>query len=59
MEINFRVSGRIAKPVEEVFEAVADPAQLAGQADLGPAQLVDLGGIAVDMNDPGAGRETV
>ena len=28
MEINFRVSGRIAKPVEEVFEAVADPEKL-------------------------------
>ena len=29
MVINFRVSGRIDKPVAEVFEAVADPAQLA------------------------------
>ena len=28
MEINFRVSGRIDKPVEEVFEAVADPDKL-------------------------------
>ncbi len=25
MDINFRVAGRIAKPVEEVFEAVANP----------------------------------
>lgn len=28
MELNFRVAGRIDKPVEEVFEAVADPAKL-------------------------------
>ena len=28
MQVNFRVSGRIKAPVEEVFEAVADPAQL-------------------------------
>jgi len=28
MEINFRVAGRIAKPVEEVFEAVANPETL-------------------------------
>lgn len=28
MELKFRVAGRIAKPVEEVFEAVADPDKL-------------------------------
>ena len=28
MELKFRVAARIAKPVHEVFEAVADPAQL-------------------------------
>lgn len=28
MQVNFRVSGRIAKPVEDVFEAVADPEKL-------------------------------
>ena len=28
MELKFRVFGRIARPVSEVFEAVADPAQL-------------------------------
>ncbi len=28
MELKFRVAARIAKPVEEVFEAVADPARL-------------------------------
>jgi len=28
MELRFKVSGRIARPVEEVFEAVVDPEQL-------------------------------
>lgn len=28
MELKFRVAARIAKPVHEVFEAVADPGQL-------------------------------
>lgn len=28
MDLKFKVSGRIARPVEEVFEAVADPAKL-------------------------------
>ncbi len=28
MELKFKVSARIARPVEEVFEAVADPARL-------------------------------
>jgi uncharacterized protein YndB with AHSA1/START domain len=28
MELKFKVSGRIARPVEEVFEAVADPTKL-------------------------------
>ncbi len=28
MELKFRVSGRISRPVHEVFEAVADPAEL-------------------------------
>ena len=28
MELRFKVSGRIARPVEEVFEAVVDPSQL-------------------------------
>ena len=30
MELKFEVSTRIAKPVHEVFEAVADPARLSG-----------------------------
>lgn len=38
MEINFRVSGRIAKPVDAVFEAVADPAQLSHYFTTGGAK---------------------
>lgn len=38
MEINFRVAGRIARPVEEVFEAVADPAKLSQYFTTGGAQ---------------------
>ena len=38
MEINFRVSGRIAKPVEEVFEAVADPDKLSQYFTTGGAK---------------------
>ena len=38
MEINFRVSGRIDKPVEEVFEAVADPAKLSSYFTTGGAE---------------------
>lgn len=38
MDINFRVSGRIAKPVHEVFEAVADPATLSRYFTTGGAQ---------------------
>ncbi len=30
MKLQFEVSGRINKPVDEVFEAVVDPAQLSG-----------------------------
>jgi len=38
MNVNFRVSGRIARPVEEVFEAVADPASLSSYFTTGGAQ---------------------
>ncbi|MGN6498188.1 MAG: SRPBCC domain-containing protein [Tsuneonella sp.] len=38
MEINFRVSGRIAKPVSEVFEAVADPVELSQYFTTGGAK---------------------
>ncbi|MEO5705551.1 MAG: SRPBCC family protein [Alteraurantiacibacter sp.] len=38
MQVNFRVSGRINAPVAEVFEAVADPAQLSRYFTTGGAQ---------------------
>jgi uncharacterized protein YndB with AHSA1/START domain len=38
MEINFRVAGRIDKPVEQVFEAVADPDQLSNYFTTGGAK---------------------
>lgn len=37
MELKFKVSGRIARPVEEVFEAVADPAKLSNYFTTGGA----------------------
>ena len=37
MDVKLKVSGRIAKPVEEVFEAVADPKQLSGYFTTGGA----------------------
>lgn len=38
MEINFRVAGRIDRAVEDVFEAVADPAQLSQYFTTGGAK---------------------
>lgn len=38
MEINFRVAGRIAKPVEEVFETVVDPQRLSNFFTTGGAK---------------------
>jgi uncharacterized protein YndB with AHSA1/START domain len=38
MELKFRVSARIARPVHEVFEAVADPAKLSRYFTTGGAQ---------------------
>ena len=38
MELKFKVAARIAKPVEEVFEAVADPAKLSRYFTTGGAQ---------------------
>ena len=38
MDINFRISGRIDKPVHEVFEAVADPSQLSAYFTTGGAE---------------------
>ncbi len=37
MDLAFKVSGRIARPVEEVFEAVADPAKLSAYFTTGGA----------------------
>jgi len=38
MELNFRVAGRIAKPVEEVFETVVDPKRLSNFFTTGGAK---------------------
>ena len=38
MDVNFRVSGRIARPVADVFEAVADPANLSKYFTTGGAK---------------------
>lgn len=38
MAYDFRVSGRISRPVHAVFEAVADPGQLSGYFTTGGAQ---------------------
>lgn len=38
MELKFKVAGHIAKPVEEVFEAVADPGQLSQYFTTGGAK---------------------
>ena len=57
MELKFRVSGRIAKPVSEVFEAVVDPAQLSRYFTTGGARGRLEAGATVywDFHDfPGA-----
>lgn len=57
MAYEFTVSGRIAKPVEEVFEAVADPATLSGYFTTGGAQgRLETGAtVTWDFHDfPGA-----
>lgn len=38
MDVKLKVSGRIAKPVHEVFEAVADPKELSGYFTTGGAK---------------------
>jgi len=38
MDVKLKVSGRIARPVHEVFEAVADPARLSGYFTTGGAK---------------------
>ena len=53
----FRVSGRVSKPVHEVFEAVADPAQLSGYFTTGGARgrLATGATVTWDFHDfPGA-----
>ena len=57
MSPEFRVSGRIAKPVHEVFEAVADPAKLSGYFTTGGAKgRLETGStVTWDFHDfPGA-----
>ena len=57
MELKFRVAARIAKPVHEVFEAVADPSQLSEYFTTGGAQgRIETGAtVTWDFHDyPGA-----
>ncbi len=57
MELKFRVAARIARPVEEVFEAVADPKQLSHYFTTGGAQgrLEEGATVTWDFHDfPGA-----
>ena len=57
MDLKFRVAGRIAKPVHEVFEAVADPNQLSNYFTTGGAQgRIETGAtVTWDFHDyPGA-----
>lgn len=57
MELKFKISGRIARPVADVFEAVADPAKLSGYFTTGGAKGRLEAGATVtwDFHDfPGA-----
>src|SRR5690606_13048548 len=57
MEFKFTISGRVARPVHEVFEAVADPARLSGYFTTGGAQgRLETGAVVTwDFHDfPGA-----
>ena len=57
MELKFRVFARIAKPVHEVFEAVADPAKLSCYFTTGGAQgrIEEGATVTWDFHDfPGA-----
>lgn len=38
MDVKFRVAGRVARPVHDVFEAVADPGRLSGYFTTGGAR---------------------
>lgn len=60
--LSFTVSGRIARPVAEVYEAVADPAQLSRYFTTGGARgrLEARGEVTWDFHDfPGAFPVTV
>ena len=57
MDLSFRVAGRIAKPVHEVFEAVVDPKKLSGYFTTGGAKgRLETGAtVTWDFHDfPGA-----
>lgn len=57
MELKLKVSGRIEKPVHEVFEAVADPSKLSGYFTTGGAKgRLEAGAVVTwDFADfPGA-----
>jgi uncharacterized protein YndB with AHSA1/START domain len=57
MDLSFTVTGRIAKPVAEVFDAVADPAQLSRYFTTGGAEgRLETGAtVTWDFHDfPGA-----
>ena len=57
MELKFKVAGRIAKPVHEVFEAVANPSELSRYFTTGGASARLETGVTVqwDFHDfPGA-----
>lgn len=57
MNLKFEVSGRINRPVEDVFEAVADPKQLSGYFTTGGAKgRLEAGATVIwDFHDfPGA-----
>ena len=57
MELKFRVAARIARPVHEVFEAVADPGQLSHYFTTGGAKgrLETGAAVSWDFHDfPGA-----
>jgi len=57
MAYDFKVSGRIARPVHEVFEVVADPGQLSGYFTTGGAKgRLETGAtVTWDFHDfPGA-----
>ncbi len=50
MDLKFRVAGRIARPVADVFEAVADPARLSGYFTTGGARGRMVTGATVWWN---------